>query len=590
MRARFHILLLLALSACFFPKAAARIPAPAFSLIAELDTIQESTAGAPLIDRNYDALGRLTRYQHGSDYTLEWIYHDTDATNKNAFTLRYPGSKDVRYDFDNRGRLKTVKDWNNRTTTCDYDDLGRLEWTHRPNGTKRKLTYDKEGQITKIEELNIDERVIALFGYPAYWDNGQPAQQFSVPAQPLGAKVHPATMTFDVENRLATWNGQTVTHDADGNMTHGPLPALLPGPGQPSPGLGDFDYDARKRLLACNGVSYTYDAENLRTKVTTAAGDTSWVINPAGAPPQPLVRTKPDGTVTRYVWGLGLLYEVADGDTQPSKTYHYDRRGSTVALTNSDGRTVTDRWAYGPYGERFNHSGTSDTPFQFNGFFGVQTDASGLLYMNARYYNVETRRFINADPLGFGAGSNFYAFADGDPFSLVDPFGLATKMEAGGRSFLNAMFEPYVSAATTMNNAIQNVFWGGLSAAGSIAGEINNGLVRAGAPLEGLGPLGFADDLALGLKALGTLGRGVQTAEGAAQLEFGFAKNLGNPNFVLYKASHLEANPGLLRAGESKLNLPNLGSVELNWAQNQQALQKAINLRWSPKFGPGVEL
>jgi len=421
-----------------------------------LDTVQESTAGAPLMDRDYDALGRLTRYQHGSDYTLEWIYHDTDATNKNAFTLRYPGSKDVRYDFDNRGRLKTVKDWNNQTATYDYDDLGRLEWTHRPNGSKRKVTYDDEGQITKIEELNIDGRVIALFSYPAYWDNGQPAKQFSVPAQPLGAKVHPATMTFDTENRLATWNGQTVTHDDDGNMTNGPLPPLLPGPGQPSPGLGAFGYDTRNRLLSCNGVSYTYDAENLRTKVTTTAGDTSWVINPAGSPPQPLVRTKPDGSITRYVWGLGLLYEVADGDTQPTKTYHYDRRGSTVALSNADGRTVTDRWAYGPYGERFSHAGTHDTPFQFNGFFGVQTDANGLLYMNARYYNVETRRFVSADPLGFAESANFYWFANGDPISLADPFGLGAQ-DSGGGSLLGRMATGVGRAVAGSIDAVWNV-------------------------------------------------------------------------------------------------------------------------------------
>ncbi len=36
-----------------------------------LDTLQENTTGAPLIDRDYDALGRLIKYQHGSDYTLQ---------------------------------------------------------------------------------------------------------------------------------------------------------------------------------------------------------------------------------------------------------------------------------------------------------------------------------------------------------------------------------------------------------------------------------------------------------------------------------------------------------------------------------------
>jgi YD repeat-containing protein len=64
------------------------------------DTVQENTAGAPLIDRDYDPLGRLTRYQRGADYALEWIYHDPE----NAFSLKYPDGTLVRYGFDNRGR------------------------------------------------------------------------------------------------------------------------------------------------------------------------------------------------------------------------------------------------------------------------------------------------------------------------------------------------------------------------------------------------------------------------------------------------------------------------------------------------------
>jgi hypothetical protein len=44
--------------------------------------------------------------------------------------------------------------------------------------------------------------------------------------------------------------------------------------------------------------------------------------------------------------------------------------------------------------------------------------------MRARYYNPYLCRFLNADPSGFGGGLNFYAYADGNPVSLIDPFGL----------------------------------------------------------------------------------------------------------------------------------------------------------------------
>ena len=44
--------------------------------------------------------------------------------------------------------------------------------------------------------------------------------------------------------------------------------------------------------------------------------------------------------------------------------------------------------------------------------------------MRARFYNPYLCRFISADPSGFGGGLNHYAFASGNPVSLLDPFGL----------------------------------------------------------------------------------------------------------------------------------------------------------------------
>jgi len=65
-------------------------------------------------------------------------------------------------------------------------------------------------------------------------------------------------------------------------------------------------------------------------------------------------------------------------------------------------------------------------------------------------------------------------------------------------------------------------------------------------------------------------------ARGTTQLEFGFVKNLENPNFVLYKAS--EFNPSMLRPGEYTLNLPYLRNEALDWAQNQAQLSKSMSI------------
>jgi hypothetical protein len=46
--------------------------------------------------------------------------------------------------------------------------------------------------------------------------------------------------------------------------------------------------------------------------------------------------------------------------------------------------------------------------------------------MRARWYSPSIGRFLSEDPIGFSGGMNWYAYADGNPISLSDPFGLAS--------------------------------------------------------------------------------------------------------------------------------------------------------------------
>jgi len=139
-----------------------------------------------------------------------------------------------------------------------------------------------------------------------------------------------------------------------------------------------------------------------------------------------LAKINPDNSVTRYVYGTGLLYEEttdASGTVLSTLYYHFDWRGDTVALTD-DGGYVVARMSYSPYGERTVESGAVNTPFCFNGQFGVMTEQNGLYCMQARFYSPVYRRFLNEDPSGFSGGGNLYAYAGGDPVNLMDPFGL----------------------------------------------------------------------------------------------------------------------------------------------------------------------
>ena len=58
----------------------------------------------------------------------------------------------------------------------------------------------------------------------------------------------------------------------------------------------------------------------------------------------------------------------------------------------------------------------------------MATDSNGLYYMRARYYNPDIKRFINQDikvgDIGSSQSLNRYAYCEGNPVSMVDPFGL----------------------------------------------------------------------------------------------------------------------------------------------------------------------
>ena len=110
------------------------------------------------------------------------------------------------------------------------------------------------------------------------------------------------------------------------------------------------------------------------------------------------------------------------------------------------------------YGEQLSGS-REGIRFLYNGRYGVVTDENGLYYMRARYYNVDIKRFINQDVLeGSMTDSpslNRYAYCQGNPVKLTDPFGLSPNINWStlGHAVLDALgFIPVVGAiADTLN-------------------------------------------------------------------------------------------------------------------------------------------
>jgi RHS repeat-associated protein len=131
-----------------------------------------------------------------------------------------------------------------------------------------------------------------------------------------------------------------------------------------------------------------------------------------------------------------------------------DWLGSTRYLADSTGNSFPNRLRYGAFGERSDNGATGWDPsdYQFGAGWGYQTEWSasyepgiGLQYLEQRYYDPAIGRFISADPIGFGGGTNLYAYADNDPVNEVDPSGLISREQIANRlrnarsAFLNGV-------------------------------------------------------------------------------------------------------------------------------------------------------
>ena len=364
--------------------------------------------------RIFDELGRITSCTDIQGNTVGYGYDNE----QNIASITYPGNKTVNYTYDGSNRLKTVTDWAGRITTYYYDIAGRLDHVDRPNNTRQRVIFDDANRLshTYEEQLSGSNVVSTIWKADYVFDNAN--RLFTFNPTPMAKTYAPPVtiMTYDADNRIATYNGQTVNNDLDGNMLTVPVNGTL---------LAAMTYDKRNRLTGAGGSTYTYDAENKRLSNTTTSGTTKYVYSRGAKLDRLLVKQNSDGSTTRYIYGNGLLYEetTVSGVAQSPFYYHYDWRGDTVALSDSSGN-VTARMSYSPYGERTIESGTVTTPFCFNGQWGVITEPSGLLYMQARYYSPVLRRFLNEDPSGFNGGVNLHVFASADPVNSMDPFGL----------------------------------------------------------------------------------------------------------------------------------------------------------------------
>jgi RHS repeat-associated protein len=161
--------------------------------------------------------------------------------------------------------------------------------------------------------------------------------------------------------------------------------------------------------------AYTYDGTGLRASET--AGGTTYHFAYNTVASTPLILT--DGQ-DNYIYGPTNtpVEQISNSGTE---TYlHHDALGSVRRTGNQSGG-FDGSATYNAYGAVANTTGTIDTRF---GYAGAYTDpVTGLIYLDARYYDPTTGQFLSVDPLN-AVTQQPYSYTDDDPINGTDPTGL----------------------------------------------------------------------------------------------------------------------------------------------------------------------
>ncbi|RAL21478.1 RHS repeat domain-containing protein [Thermoflavimicrobium daqui] len=319
--------------------------------------------------KNGDGTYSFYRY-HGAGDVVQLVNYDRDGNPRDSFV----------YHYDNKGNITSVKS-DKGTITYQYDELDQLVKESYSDGTVYEYTYDAVGNC-------LSKKVTK---------NGQ---------------ANTTTYTYNDANELTAVNGTTYEHDPNGNLVKDDRFIYV--------------YDAQDRLTAVKDLqgntvaSYTYRADGMRKTMTTSSGTITFHYDENK---NVIYETDQNNNIlASYTYnGIQPVSMTRDG-----KTYYYqlNNHGDVIALTDSSGAVVAT-YEYDAYGNITKETGTITNPYRYAGYRYDQE--TGLYYLQARYYNPDTGRFLTLDPDPGDEDDpktqNGYNYANNNPVMFVDPDG-----------------------------------------------------------------------------------------------------------------------------------------------------------------------
>ncbi len=449
-----------------------------------------------IIHYDYNSHGQLVRERYvidGQTYTRTFTY---DAGDRLRFRQFSDGEiwplAGGEYQYDAAGRLSAIP---GAIIQIQYAPHGEATQISFANGTQTINSYDpqrhwltgtnlrKAAQVLFEEEYIRDDvgRITKVRSNQSNgdWDYTYDSINQLIQATNVGNSDLSQSFSYSP-------SGNLLSKTDVGTYTYPPLGAARPhAPTQV--GAWTFKYDANGNMIAGKGRQISYDGKDRPVTVIMGNVVTQYVYGPDDKRLKKISGGKttlylgddeeilPDGTAIKHLDGA---VRRVGGTTN---WLHRDHLASVRMLTNTSGN-IASISRYQPYGKRTDVQQAADTPRESKGWIGERDDLeTGLTYLNARYYDPELARFIQADwlsPINPGVGTNRYAYAGNNPVFWKDP---------SGNQYIPGPAAPWYNTTPT-SSYIEQVGAGFLNIVPNTINIVNNTFYIAGeytAPFSG---------------------------------------------------------------------------------------------------------
>ena len=325
-----------------------------------------------------------------------FTYHEgkiTDAHKENGKQVSEPTTTLV----------KEIQFHDGRTIAYEYDAEERITKVTDSLGGVTVYTYDSLGQL--LTET-VDGKVINTMTYDGY---GNIKTKNGVTYTYGNAKW---------KDLLTAYNGKAITYDANGNPTSYQGTAAT--------------WEKGRQLKTFGANSYKYNNEDIRIQKRTATEIHDYILDGSNIVKEIVSTTAHvQKYVNEYLYDLdGTVCGIKYNDT--AYYFYKNQRGDVIAITDTDGAVVA-QYTYDAWGVPTVKSDTSGcgiatvNPFRYRGYY---YDAeTKFYYLQSRYYNPETGRFINADSVNMVLTQystntiNLFVYCNNDPVSNNDQNG-----------------------------------------------------------------------------------------------------------------------------------------------------------------------